>query len=179
MRVRRAIGCWAAIRAGEQRGARADLDEYARLTQAADAIADRLRREASRVAELARREAEREALARERDAARAARGRSTRPRPKRSTPRGARSLRRSGCSRGTVAEMQPLLAKVAALLESGERGREEAARRRAEAEAALVRWQAQWAELMARLRLRPDASRRRGAGGARRAAPPAGEGRTR
>jgi uncharacterized protein YhaN len=131
--------------------------EFEALQQRADETADRLRRETSRVAELAQLHAEREAIERDRTRLR-----------ERSAQHASQAAELAAEWRqlweplGLVArsplEMQPLLARVRSLLESGERGGAQARRRKQDSEGELERWRAQWSELMGRLRLSVDAS---------------------
>jgi uncharacterized protein YhaN len=131
--------------------------EFEALQQRADETADRLRRETSRVAELAQLHAEAEAIGRERERLLARRAEL-----QSEASALAHEWQQAFAALGLLPQaprlMQPLLARVSGLLQSGERGRAQAQRRKREAERELERWQGQWSQLMARLRLPAEAS---------------------
>jgi uncharacterized protein YhaN len=129
---------------------------YEAAQQRADELADRLRREARRVSEQASLLAERDAIARERE--RHARREAAAAEDARAALADWNALFAPlGVTPRPPIEMQPLLVRIAGLLEGGESGRLHAERNQHEAQRALSRFQAEWADLMARLSLPPGA----------------------
>ena len=144
-------------RGGAGASVRDQLARYPSFQLRADELADRLRREARRVSELAALLAERDAIAREREALARRRGDLD------GEGVGLHAEWRAlwaafGVAPRLPLEMQAVLGKVAGLIDSGERGRAEAGRRRLAAQQALARFESDWAALMARLRLPASAS---------------------
>jgi uncharacterized protein YhaN len=131
--------------------------EFEALQQRADDTADRLRREAGRVAELSQLQAERDAIVRSH-----ARLEHDRSELAAQADGLLAQWRRTWLPLAIVplapVEMRSLLARISGLLESGERDRTDALRRRAQAQQELDRWQRGWSELMGRLNLDPEAS---------------------
>jgi uncharacterized protein YhaN len=152
---------WQHLRAALSAGAPLPEEQRVRAYESAlqrgDELADRLRREAQRVSQLARLLSEQGDVARERSRL------EGKDRVHGAEAEALASEWRCvwepiGVQPRSPAEMHALLGKVTGLLDAGRRGRTEAQRSRSQSQQSLERWRAQWSELMARLRLSPEAS---------------------